>query len=40
MSGGTPEMLNLFIKYGVDYFKVERMAKDYVSLFETILKNV
>lgn len=38
MSGGTPEMLELFNKYGRDYFTLERMAKDYERLFEEVLE--
>ena len=37
MSGGTPEMLSLFDKYGRDYFSLERMAKEYEKLFMEVL---
>lgn len=37
MSGGTPEMLQLWIEKDRDYFSLMRMATDYVKLFETML---
>lgn len=37
MSGGTPEMLQLWIEKGRDYFALSRMATDYAKLFETMI---
>lgn len=37
MSGGTPEMLGLLQDKGIEYFSLDRMAKDYIKLFESIL---
>lgn len=37
MSGGTPEMLQLWIEKDRDYFSLMRMATDYVKLFETMI---
>jgi len=37
MSGGTPEMLELFAKHGPDYFGLKRMAKEYERLFMEVL---
>jgi len=38
MSGGTPEMIELWDKHGLEFFKLERMAKEYEKLFEKLLK--
>ncbi len=37
MSGGTPEMLELWKNHGRDYFKLERMAKEYEEVFKKLL---
>lgn len=39
MSGGTPEMIDLFTKQGRGYFSLERMARDYKEFFEGVLNN-
>ncbi len=36
MSGGTPEMLAAWEDFGRDYFKLERMAKEYSEFFEAL----
>lgn len=38
MSGGTPEMLDLFQKHGREYFSLQRMAEDYVTVFRNVLQ--
>jgi hypothetical protein len=37
MTGGTPEMIDLWMKKGRDYFSLERMASDYKKVFEEAL---
>jgi glycosyltransferase involved in cell wall biosynthesis len=37
MSGGTPEMINLYNVQGREYFSLDRMAKDYAEFFEEVL---
>lgn len=37
LSGGTPEMMDLFSSKGLEYFTIDRMAKDYLALFEKVL---
>lgn len=38
MSGGTSEMIKLFNEKGRDYFSLERMAKDYLQVFNEVLQ--
>lgn len=38
MSGGTPEMLDLFNKNGISYFSLEKMSKNYEKLFKEVLQ--
>jgi len=40
MSGGTPEILELFKNKGIEYFSLERVAKDYEKVFEKVLNKV
>lgn len=37
MSGGTPEMIDLFNAHGREFFSLERMAQDYKEFFEELL---
>lgn len=37
LSGGTPEMLKLWEEKGKEYFTIERMARDYIKIFEKVL---
>ena len=40
LSGGTPELLELWEKNGREYFTLERMAKDYEVVFKRLLGEV
>ena len=37
MSGGTPEMIDLFNQHGRGFFSLQRMAQDYIKVFEEVL---